>query len=100
MSETSKPSPWKLLLSSRKFVAAMLYAVISLACVLAARWGLNWNADTATATALPWVLLGITHIAGIAYEDGKAKGAGAGTVATTEATAKGVTTTIDPTGTP
>jgi hypothetical protein len=109
MAETKKaktPSPFRLLLGSRKFVAGIVYSVIALVCAGASRFGLDWSAEAASATMVPWVLLGISNIWGIAYEDGNQKAAGAGTTTTHEISKAGGTvaeiTTIrpDPTGKP
>jgi hypothetical protein len=87
-----KPSPFRALLGSRKFVAGLVYSVLALVCAGAAKMGLEWSAEAAAATMTPWVLLGLSNIFGIAYEDGQQKSAGAGT--TTVETHKGSTTTI------
>lgn len=91
MAETKKPSPLRALLGSRKFVAGIVYAIVAIACSVGARYGLDWKPDAAAATMLPWVLLGLSNIFGIAYEDGQSKSVGAGT--TTVETTKGATTT-------
>ncbi len=97
--QPKKASPFRALLSSRKFVAGVVYSVLALVCAGASRFGLNWSAEAASATMLPWVLLGLSNIFGIAYEDGQAKSAGAGTVATVAPTnAGGVETKIESTG--
>lgn len=94
------------LLGSRKFVAAITFAVLSLASIVGARFGLDWNAEAATATAVPWILLGLSNIFGIAMEDAASKSIGAGTTTTqvVEPTAGGQSTTTviapDPTRKP
>lgn len=66
----------KLLLASRKFVVALLGVVSA----VAARYGLAWNVDAMTLIVLPFLAV----ILGISYEDGQSKGAGAGTIKTTQ----------------
>jgi hypothetical protein len=57
----------KLLLSSRKFVVALL----GIASMVAAKFGLHWSTEAMAVVVLP--LLAV--ILGIAYEDGKEKSA-------------------------
>lgn len=80
----------KNLLASRKFVLALL-GLISMGI---AKLGLNWSAEAMALVVLPF----LATILGVAYEDGQAKSAGAGTLTTQKATAAGAVTTIEPTG--
>lgn len=98
-----KPSPFRALLGSRKFVAGLVYSVLALVCAGAAKFGLDWSAESAAATMTPWVLLGLSNILGIAYEDGQQKSTGAGTTTTAAPTSAGGTeikVVPDPTGKP
>lgn len=99
-----KPSIWKLLLSSRKNVIGLVTAVATIAVMLGGKLGLEWSVDAIVKAWSPVVILAITVIWGIAYEDGQQKAAGAGTTTTREVSAAAGTvsdvTTIKPDSTP
>lgn len=85
----------KLLLSSRKFVLAIL----GLASMIGAKYGLSWSTEAMAILVLP--LLAV--ILGISYEDGQQKSAGAGTTTTSTPTVTGgieVKVVPDPAGKP
>jgi hypothetical protein len=101
-----KPSVWKLLLGSRKNIIGMLTALATIAVMIAGKYGLNWSVDAIVTAWSPVVLLAMSVIFGIAYEDGQQKAAGAGTTTTHEISKAGGTTAevttvkADPSGKP
>lgn len=86
-----KPSVWRLLINSRKNVIGALTALATVAVMIGAHYGLNWSVQSIVTAWSPVVLLAISVIWGIAYEDGQQKAAGAGTTTTFEATKVGST---------
>jgi len=77
-----KPSVWRLLISSRKNVIGALTAVATVAVMIGAHYGLDWSVPAIVTAWSPVVLLAMSVIFGIAYEDGQQKAAGAGTTTT------------------
>lgn len=94
MPDQKRPGPFLALLGSRKFVGSIVFSLLALVSAGGARWGFNFNAETAAIAATPWVLLGMANIFGIAIEDAASKSTGSGTTSTeTVAAAAGAVTT-------